>query len=121
MRKIWTPTVDGRPHEVDVTWDVSATGCGRIAVDGIELRRWILGAKYPGKTLGFEVAGRPAFVRQGVLDFELNVDGRGVPGARPAHWSRPAEAIAATAGLAIAVVVVVGLGMLIAAQIAGGL
>lgn len=114
MRKIWTLAVDGRSHEVDVTWDVWLTGCGRIVVDGIELRSWNVGVKYPGKTLALEVAGRPALVRQGMLDFELHVDGRPVPGARAAEWSRPAGAIAVTAGL-----VAVGVGFALMVLAAG--
>jgi len=109
VRKIWNLTISGQAHQVDVTWDVSATGCGSITVDGVELQRWSLGAKLPGLTKELQVASRPAHVQQRILDFDLYVDGQLVPGGQVAPFQRPASAILITAALAVAVLLVAGL------------
>ena len=79
MRKLWSLDIDGRPHEVDVTWDVTMTGAGRVVVDGELVDCWNIGVKWPGTTRVFSVTGRNAEVTQGVLNFDLTVEGVEVP------------------------------------------
>jgi len=119
MRKLWTLTIDGHPVEVDVTWDVTLTGAGRIVVDGRLVDAWNIGVKWPGTSRAFLVAGRAARVTQGWFDFDLDVDGVAAPPARRAPGGLPRAAFAPTA-LLVAVFLLLGIGVAVAIALAPG-
>jgi len=76
LTKRWTVLADNQPHSVEVSWDMLATGGGRVVVDGTEQRRWLVGLKWPGVTKPFRVGSHAAQVVQtGVTDFEVQVHG----------------------------------------------
>ena len=81
MRKIWTVTLDGREHTVDVAWDIIASGGGAIRVDGMLVDVWSVGVKFPGVTRSLVVGMTPALIVQRFLDFDLVITGTKAEGA----------------------------------------
>lgn len=70
----WTVVIDGQPHEVAAQWDRYGSGGGRITVDGVLVRRWRLGMKWPGAQQRFRVGGHEfVVVKRGISDLQLDL------------------------------------------------
>jgi hypothetical protein len=86
---VWTVVIDGQPHEVAAQWDRYGSGGGRITIDGVVVRQWRLGMKWPGAQQRFRVGGREfVVVKRGISDLQIDLyaaePGLGWPVAPPA-------------------------------------
>ncbi len=117
MHKTWTLDVSGATHRLDVDWDLISTSRGEARVDGSIVRAWLSGVKFPGVAEAFEVAGHTVTVRQGLMNFDLDL--RASPGVRvlagPAPYSGNGRNLATRDGLIIGLVITAALIVLAAA------
>lgn len=119
MHKTWTLDVSGATHRLDVDWDLISTSRGEARVDGSIVRAWLSGVKFPGVTEAFDVAGHTVTVRQGLMNFDLDL--RASPDVRvlagPAPYSGKGRNISARDGLIFGLVITVALIVLVAAAL----
>jgi hypothetical protein len=87
-RGIWNVIIDGRPHAIAAEWQRVMYGGGRIIVDGMVVKQWTIGLRWPGAQQSFAVAGRRCVIaKRHMFDFELDLlagePGLGLPVAPP--------------------------------------
>lgn len=111
MRKIWSVSVDGKTHGIDVDWDILMTGSGRVLVDGEVARQWGFGTKWPGVSKAFRVGNKVGTVTQSWFDFDLSIEETTIP--RPLTLRGHASQAAIFAVLMIAFLIL-ALGLLAA-------